>query len=78
MARLLALPAHGEVFLDARGAARVLRLTWHHEDEVVVLSLWRESTCTGTFRLGADDVPALVDSLVAGLGRGYDGRCAAG
>jgi len=58
---------HGEVFLDARGQGRALRLTWHREAEVVVLSLWRERICAGTFRLSTADVNEFVDALVDGL-----------
>ena len=58
---------HGEVFLDARGQGRALRLTWHHEADVVVLSLWRDRMCAGTFRLSTADVNDFVDALVEGL-----------
>jgi hypothetical protein len=58
---------HGEVFLDARGQGRALRLTWHHEADVVVLSLWRDRICAGTFRLTKSDVNDFVDALVEGL-----------
>ena len=58
---------HGEVFLDARRNGRALRLTWHHQQDVVVLSLWRDDVCAGTFRLGADDVADFVDALVDGM-----------
>jgi hypothetical protein len=44
-----------------------LRLTWHHEADVVVLSLWRESLCAGTFRLAKTDVNEFIDALVEGL-----------
>ncbi len=59
--------AHGEVFLDARGNGRAMRLTWHHECDLVVLSLWRDDTCAGTFRLAREDVNPFVDALVDGL-----------
>jgi hypothetical protein len=55
------------VFLDARGNGRALRLTWHHEADVVVLSLWRDDACAGTFRLATADVNAFVDALVDGI-----------
>jgi hypothetical protein len=58
---------HGEVFLDPRGEGRALRLTWHHEADVVVLSLWRDRTCAGTFRLATADVNDFVDALVDGI-----------
>jgi hypothetical protein len=62
----------GEVFLDARGDGRAMRLTWHHEADLVVLSLWRDHVCTGTFRLETHDVAAFADALVDGL-RGAEG-----
>lgn len=66
------LPSTGEVFLDARGDARELRVTWHTDAGVVVLSLWRAGTCSGTFRLAIADVPALIDVLRAGVSHAYD------
>lgn len=57
----------GEVFLDARGQGRAMRLTWHHEAGVVVLSLWRGDVCAGTFRLAMGDVNDFIDALVEGL-----------
>ena len=65
------LPAGGEVFLDDRGPHRTLRLSWHHEDGLVVLSLWRGGLCTGTFRLEIDEVPALIEVLRRGLDSSY-------
>jgi hypothetical protein len=65
------LPAAGEVFLDARGGSRALRVAWHSEAGVVVLSLWRSSVCVGTFRLSIDEVPDLIDVLRRGLAQAY-------
>jgi hypothetical protein len=67
LAEVLALPAHGEVFPDARGAGRWIRVTWHQEADLVVLSLWRQGTCVGTARVTRDDVPMMVSALVQGL-----------
>lgn len=67
------LPATGEVFLDARGDRRALRVSWHREAGVVVLSLWREAVCAATFRLAVEEVPALVELLRDGLDDAYDG-----
>jgi hypothetical protein len=61
------LAASGSVFLDARGQDRALRVTWHSESGVVVLSLWRDNVCAGSFRVDADDVPDLIAALAAGL-----------
>jgi hypothetical protein len=68
MDRPIVLPTRREVFLDLRGEDRALRVSWHHEAGLVVLSLWRDNRCTGTFQLAAEDVPAFVDALVRGLG----------
>jgi hypothetical protein len=66
-AEVVALPSSGEVLADQRGDGRWMRVTWHPEADMVVLSLWRESGCVGTLRLDRDDVPALVTALVKGL-----------
>jgi hypothetical protein len=66
------LPATGEIFLDARGGDRAMRVSWHQEAELVVLSLWRDDVCAGSFRLAVDEVSRLIDLLRAGLDEAYD------
>ena len=54
------------MFLDDRGQA--LRVTWHSEAEVVVLSIWRADQCVGTVRLDfaeARRLGAFLDGLVS-------------
>jgi hypothetical protein len=68
------LPSAGEVFLDARGDGRGLRVSWHPDAEVVVLSLWRGGTCAGTFRLPIEEVPELVRVLRESLQSSYDAQ----
>jgi len=68
------LPRTGEVFLDSRSGSRALRVTWHHESAVVVLSLWRDNLCAGTFRLAVDEVPTLIELLRSGLDAAYDAQ----
>lgn len=69
------------IFVDARGEGRALRVTWHLEgprgsdpdgEGLVVLSLWRDNLCAGSFRLTAGEVPALVETLTRGLSAQYD------
>ena len=72
MATARPLPAAGEIFLDARGGDRAMRVSWHHESDLVVLSLWRDNVCAGSFRLGVDEVPELISLLRAGLDTAYD------
>ncbi|MFC4554602.1 hypothetical protein [Georgenia faecalis] len=74
MGRIAALPTRGEVFVDERGGGRCLRASWHHEAGVVVLSLWQDGSCMGTFRLPAGEVPSFVASLTQGLTDGYAAR----
>ncbi|MCY7397158.1 MAG: hypothetical protein LH468_13600 [Nocardioides sp.] len=61
------LPELGSIHLDARGVERVLRVSWHTDHELVVLSLWRDNVCAASFRLAADEVADLIDVLQAGL-----------
>ena len=65
-------PRTGSVFLDPRGEDRTLRVTWHQDSQLVVLSLWRDNVCAGTFRLAADEVPDLIALLRRGLDEAYD------
>lgn len=66
------LPETGSIFLDARGGDRALRVSWHQDAGMVILSLWRENVCSGSFRLAIDEVPALIQMLQAGLVRSYE------
>jgi hypothetical protein len=38
---------------------------------VVVLSLWRDNVCAGSFRLAVEEVPELIALLRAGLQESY-------
>ncbi len=64
------LPVHGEVFIDARGGDRSLRVSWHPDAGVAVLSIWRDSVCVASLRMRARDVPVLIDVLSAGIEAG--------
>ena len=66
------IPSTGEVFLDARGDGRTMRVSWHPEADLVVLSLWRGETCAGSFRLPIDEVPDLIEVLRGGLQTAYE------
>ena len=61
------IPRLGGVLRDVRGHGRALRVSWHPEDDLVVLSLWDGPRCTGTVRLATADVPTLVEALQIGL-----------
>lgn len=59
----------GTWFADDRGIDRRLKVSWHPERKLLVLSLWQGDTCTATFRLGVAEVPRLVRTLVDALGQ---------
>ncbi|QKE84625.1 hypothetical protein [Arthrobacter sp. NEB 688] len=67
------VPGRSAVVPDARGEGRALRVTWHPEAGVVVLSVWRDNVCVATTRLSPDEAAGLVEVLASGLADGYDG-----
>jgi hypothetical protein len=77
MAKGAPVPAAASIFLDARGPDRALRVSWHTDADLVVLSMWRENVCVGSFRLAIDEVPDLIGFLSTGLGSAYAGARAA-
>ena len=58
------------MFLDERGTG--LRVTWHPERDLVVLSVWQDDSCVGTFRMPVQDIPRLSGLLAAALGDWVD------
>jgi hypothetical protein len=62
-----AFPAQGGVFFDIRDDGRAFRVAWHAERGMVVLSTWRHGSCVATCQLDREDIPSLVNELVAGL-----------
>jgi hypothetical protein len=65
-----ALSGRRDVFLDERGTG--LRVTWHPERDLVVLSVWQGDSCVGTFRMSVQDIPRLSGLLAAALGDWVD------
>lgn len=66
------MPPRGDWYPDARDGDRALRASWHAERGCVVLSTWRDGTCTGTARLAPHDVARLVGLLAEGLAQQAD------
>jgi hypothetical protein len=65
-----ALSSRRDLFLDERGTG--LRVTWHPERDLVVLSVWQDNSCVGTFRMPVQDIPRLSGLLAAALGDWVD------
>jgi hypothetical protein len=58
-------------FTDTRGPDRTLQVSWHDDGAgLVVLSLWRDGTCTASFRLPRDGASELADLLLTALAAG--------
>ena len=54
-------------FTDPRTPSRRLAVSSHPEAGIVVLSLWHDDRCTGSFRLPQADASALVAALTEGM-----------
>lgn len=51
--------------MDGRGTA--LRLSWHPDETIAVLSLWREDRCVGTFQAKPSDLARVIAFLAEAL-----------
>ena len=67
MDKVSPLPQHGAVFFDPRDDDRQLRVSYHSEQDVFVISHWRREVCLGTFRLPAADAARFVHVMVTSL-----------
>jgi hypothetical protein len=56
-----------EWFEDERASERRMQVSWHPEQDLVVLSLWSGAVCTATFRLPIKDGPRLIELLASGM-----------
>jgi hypothetical protein len=54
-------------FVDPRSPGRRMSISVHPAEGVVVVSLWHEDTCSGTFRLPLSDAPELISTLAYGM-----------
>jgi hypothetical protein len=63
MGEVFPMPAVGDLFTDMRGDDRRMRVSYHEARGAVVVSLWADTVCRGTFQLAADEVPRLLALL---------------
>lgn len=52
---------------DARSDGKHLRVTWHRDRGLFVVSIWHDDVCTGTVQVPIADAPQLIGLLVDGL-----------
>jgi hypothetical protein len=67
------LPVTGVVVGDQRQGGRALRVSWHAELGVFVVSIWRDGACVGTVQLPPEDAARVAGTLVDGLAEGTRG-----
>ncbi|HVM08858.1 MAG TPA: hypothetical protein VM345_10360 [Acidimicrobiales bacterium] len=72
MAEPTEIPHRRELFVDETGAG--MRVTWHAEQELFVVSLWRDDVCVGAIRLDAGDTARLVAMLTRALASSVSGN----
>jgi hypothetical protein len=60
------LPRTGTVLPDATRFGRTLRVSWHKDRSLAVLSVWESDTCVATFHVAAADIAALTGALLEG------------
>ena len=65
---VIPLPPGGDVLADVRNPDRALVATWHFDQGLLVLSVWRENTCVATARLTPEEASRLAAVIVDGLG----------
>jgi hypothetical protein len=63
MGEVLPMPAFGDLFTDVRGGDRTMRVSYHGDVGVVVVSLWLGPVCRGSFRMAAGDLSRLISTL---------------
>jgi hypothetical protein len=56
-------PRRGSVFADACGEQRTMRVACHHDEGIVVISLWVAGVCRASFRLPAALAPEVAELL---------------
>jgi hypothetical protein len=59
MGEVLPLPTVGEIFDDVRDGGRAMRVSFHADQGIVVVSLWAGALCRGSFRMAVEDAQRL-------------------
>jgi hypothetical protein len=57
------MPRVGDVFADVRDNGRTMRISCHEDQGIVVVSLWQNALCRGSFRMAAVDLSRFISAL---------------
>jgi hypothetical protein len=63
-------PAQRVFLADLRGNDQYLRVTWHPDSAVLVVSHWTGRVCTASTPVALEDASTLIDMLFASLHEG--------
>jgi len=63
MAQVRPIPNSGDVFADVRDDGRTMRVSYHEDVGVVVISLWAGRVCRASFQLAATEAERLIEVL---------------
>jgi hypothetical protein len=68
MAPIAPVPDVGGVFADQRDGNRWLRVSWHEDEAMFVISTWHQDHCVSAYQLPAADAARLAGILGAAVG----------
>jgi hypothetical protein len=69
MGNVRPIPNPGDVFTDVRDDDRTMRVSYHADVGMVVVSLWAGRLCRASFRLAADEANRLIGALSEAVAR---------
>ena len=58
------LPALGGLFDDVRHDGHALRVSYHPEQQLCVVSIWRGDQCAAAVRLDRAEIPEVITGLL--------------
>lgn len=64
VAEIAPLPRAGHVFIDTVDPNHWLRISWHDDQRVFVLSTWSHGRCEASFQLGAAEAVQLMNTMM--------------
>jgi hypothetical protein len=64
VAEIAPLPRAGHVFIDSVDPNHWLRVSWHEDERLFVLSTWSNGRCDASFQLDAVDAVQLMHTMM--------------
>jgi hypothetical protein len=67
VAEISPLPKAGHVFIDSADPNHWLRISWHEDQRIFVLSTWSNGRCEASFQLGAAEAVQLMNTMMTSV-----------